>query len=136
MLEAVLRELNNWFVRSSHSGYIVVRGGSIVVPDGFLSNGQHFCIVGSVFNDGLHVWPCTDLEDEGFEGVVQALAIPKAVIELADSIKAWEDENGDSSRAPYASESFGGYSYSMQSGEERQTWQRAFQRELNRWRKL
>lgn len=136
MLEAVLQSLNNWFVCRSHSGYIVVEGGSPHVPDGFLKEGQYLRIVGSVFSDGLHKWPCTDLEDEGFEGVVQALAIPKAVIELADSIKAWEDENGDASRAPYASESFGGYSYSMQSGEERQTWQQAFRSELNRWRKL
>lgn len=110
MLETVLQNLNNWFLVPDgvHAGEFTVQGGQLTLP--FLQTGQYFRVVGSVFNDGLHQYPVADLTDETFTGSVWALAVPKAVIELAEEIDAWQTKNGDP--GPFTSESFGGYSYS------------------------
>lgn len=140
MLEAVLEYLNNWFPADARRGAFAVKGGSIELPDGFLREGQYFRVRGSVFNDGLHRWPATDLTDEEFAGVVEALAVPKAVRDLAEDVSAWVAKNGDSARSPYQSESFGGYSYTKASGtaaeDGSQTWQGAFKADLRRWRRV
>ena len=137
MLEQVLRHLNNWFLVEIHEGTFTVENGSITLP--FLLTNQYFRIVGSVFNDGLHQYPAVDLTDETFTGSVWALAVPKAVIELADEIQKWQEKNGEASVSPYQSESFGGYSYSKETDAETGgavTWQSAFRSRLNAWRKL
>ena len=109
MLEQVLRHLNNWFLVEIHEGTFAVENGSIALP--FLLNNQYFRICGSVFNDGLHQYPAADLTDETFTGTVWVLAVPKAVVLLAEDIAAWEEKNGEAVLSPYTSESFGGYSY-------------------------
>lgn len=138
MLEQVLRHLNNWFLVEIHEGTFTVENGSIALP--FLQNGQYFRICGSVFNDGLHQYPAVDLTDETFAGSVWALAVPKAVITLAEDIAAWEEKNGEAVASPYQSESFGGYSYTKRSagsdGGTLNGWQDAFRGRLNDWRKL
>ena len=110
---------------------------SITLP--FLADGQYFRICGSVFNDGLHQYNVLDLVDETFTGTIWALAIPKAVIELADEIQKWQEKNGEASVSPYQSESFGGYSYSKATDAETGgavTWQSAFKQQLSAWRKI
>lgn len=140
MLEQVLMHLNNWFLVPGgiHEGTYTIEDGGITLP--FLANGQYFRICGSVFNDGLHQYPSGDLRNETFDGYVWALAIPQAVIELALEIEAWETKNGDAARSPFASESFGGYSYSKATDNSASggavTWQTAFRSRLNAWRKL
>lgn len=138
MLEQVLRHLNNWFLVEIHEGTFTVENGSIALP--FLLTNQYFRIVGSVFNDGLHQYPATDLTDETFIGTVWALAVPKAVVTLSEDIAAWEEKNGESVASPYQSESFGGYSYTKRSagsdGSTLNGWQDAFRGRLNDWRKL
>lgn len=137
MLEQVLRHLNNWFLVDIHEGAFAVENGSIALP--FLQNGQYFRIFGSVFNDGLHRYPVSDLTTETFDGAVWALAVPKQVVALADEIKAWQEKNGDASVSPYQSESFGGYSYSKATDTASGgavTWQSAFRSRLNAWKKL
>ena len=137
MLEQVLRHLNNWFLVDIHEGTFTVENGSIALP--FLANGQYFRICGSVFNDGIHQYPASDLEAETFDGAVWALAVPQAVIELASEIEEWQKKNGDASVSPYQSESFGGYSYSKATDSASGgsvTWQSAFRSRLNAWRKL
>ena len=138
MLEQVLRHLNNWFLVEIHEGTFTVENGSIALP--FLQTNQYFRICGSVFNDGLHKYPAVDLTDETFTGTVWALAVPKAVITLAEDIAAWEERNGEAVASPYQSESFGGYSYTKRSaGSDSGTlngWQNAFRGRLNDWRKL
>jgi hypothetical protein len=136
MLEAVLRHTRNWFVVERLRGAFAVEGGSIGLPDGYLADGQYFRVVGSVFNDGLHKWPATDLKDEQFAGSVQALAIPAAVEELASDIAAWCEKYRATAETPYQSESFGGYTYSKSGDSDGCTWQAAFKTELSRWRKL
>ena len=83
MLEQVLMHLKNWFLVPGgiHEGTYTIEDGGIALP--FLANGQYFRICGSVFNDGLHQYPASDLKAETFDGTVWALAIPQAVIELA-----------------------------------------------------
>ena len=139
MLEQVLMHLKNWFLVPGgiHEGTYTIEDGGITLP--FLANGQYFRICGSVFNDGLHQYPASDLKAETFEGTVWALAVPQAVIELAAEIEAWETKNGDASVSPYQSESFGGYSYSKATDSASGgavTWQSAFRSRLNAWRKL
>lgn len=150
MLEAVLSYLNNWFERNPVTrernvvrGRFEVSGGALLgVPEGFLSEGQYLRIRGSRFSDGLHVWPCSGLADEEFAGSVWALSVPKAVTDLADEVAAWCEEYGAAQDSPYASESFGGYTYTKagasgsQGGSQGATWQSAFAARLAPWRKL
>lgn len=139
MLEDILRHLNNWFLVDIHEGTFTVENGGIALP--FLRTNQYFRIVGSIFNDGLHQYPATDLTDEEFTGTVWALAIPKPLLALAHEIEVWQEKNGDIVASPYTSESFGGYSYTKASGGKADTsavtgWQDAFRIRLNAWRKL
>ena len=139
MLEQVLMNIRNWFpVKGGiHSGTFTIKDGGVTLP--FLADGQYFRICGSVFNDGLHQYNVLDLIDETFNGTIWALAIPKAVIELATEIEAWQKKNGDASVSPYQSESFGGYQYSKATDSASGgavTWQSAFRSRLNNYRKL
>ena len=139
MLEQVLMHLKNWFLVPGgiHEGTYTIEDGGIALP--FLANGQYFRICGSVFNDGLHQYPASDLKAETFDGAVWALAVPQAVIDLAAEIEAWQKKNGDASVSPYQSESFGGYSYSKATDSASGgavTWQSAFKKQLNAWRKI
>ena len=138
MLEQVLMHLKNWFLVPGgiHEGTYTIEDGGIALP--FLANGQYFRICGSVFNDGLHQYPASDLKAETFEGTVWALAVPQAAIDLATEIESWQTKNGDASVSPYQSESFGGYSYSKATDSASGgavTWQSAFRSRLNAWRK-
>lgn len=139
MLEQILKHLNNWFLVDIHEGEFSVENGSITLP--FLQTNQYFRIIGSVFNDGLHQYPATDLTDETFTGVVWALAVPKAVINLSADIEKWQEKNGETVLSPFTSESFGGYSYTKASAGNAGTsavtgWQDAFRSRLNDWRKI
>lgn len=139
MLEQVLVHLNNWFLVPGgiHEGTYTIEDGGIALP--FLANGQYFRVCGSVFNDGLHQYPASDLKAETFEGAVWAMAVPQAVIDLATEIEEWQKKNGEASVSPYQSESFGGYSYSKATDSASggaMTWQSAFRSRLNAWRKL
>lgn len=137
MLEQILRHLNNWFCVDIHSGQFTVEKGGVALP--FLQNGQYFRVIGSVFNDGLHQYPTSDMTEESFDGTIWALAVPKAVIELAAEVEAWQKKNGDAAASPYTSESFGGYSYNKSNGTGSGgvvTWQSVFRDRLKDWRRL
>lgn len=140
MLEELLRTLNNWFEKDSLVGDFKVSGGALLVPDGFLKDGQYLRVIGSTFNDGLHCWPVSDMVDEDFAGEVRALAIPPAVVSLSGEIEKWRTDNQKALDAPYASESFGGYSYSKEGSISSQNgstgWRAHFRDQLNQWRRL
>ena len=138
MLEQVLMNIRNWFTVDGgiYSGTFTIEDGGIALP--FLANGQYFRICGSVFNDGLHQYPEDDLTDETFNGTIWALAIPPAVVDLADEIQKWQGKNGEAASGIYQSESFGGYQYSKQTesdGGQVTVWS-VFRKRLNQWRKL
>jgi len=135
MLENVMRAVNNFFEISNATDHAtwVISEGSIVLPS--LIPGQYFRIKGSVFNDGVWQYPCTDLTDETFEGDIIPLAVPKEFLVLVEQMEAWESKNGDIATSPYTNESFGGYSYTKAQGTGATVYG-AFQKELRRWRKL
>ena len=135
MLETVLNHLHNWFeVRGAmKTGEFRVVSGALDV-DGLLE-GQYYKIEGSVLNDGLHQYPVSILENETFTGKIWPLAIPRAVIDLADEIACWCKENPETDKV---SESFGGYSYSRGAGASGRSggWAAAFASRLATWRKV
>lgn len=121
MLEQVLRYINNRFDADRHGSAYGSESGAFEIKDGSLEidglhEGQYFWIEGSMLNDGLHLYPATELKDEVFNGSVIFLAIPSAVIALAAEIEAWNEKNADVVNSPLQSESFGGYSYTRASG--------------------
>lgn len=140
MLEEVLRYVNNRFERGSVSGSFAAENGTMDVPGAV--DGQYFWVEGSVLNDGLHRHPADDMEDEEFVGRVVLLAVPRALVALADEISEWCAANADAISGPYQSESFGGYSYTRASGgaEGNQApaaaWQLQFGARLRPYRKL
>lgn len=145
-MELILTEicdyLNNYFWEKKISGKFSISEGSITVPS--LKDGQYFRIIGSTFNDGVHIYPVTDLKDEEFEGAIWAMAVPATVIAIASDIKEWQTLYGgasSSAMSPFNSESFSGYSYSKSgSGNANSgsntTWQDVFGGRLNKYRKL
>lgn len=142
ILTEVCEYLNNYFWQKKITGSFTISGGSIEIPA--LKNGQHFRIIGSTFNDGVHLYPATDLTDEEFEGAIWAMAVPSTVIAIASDIKEWQTLYGgadSSAMSPFNSESFGGYSYSKSgSGNENSgsnaSWQDVFGGRLNKYRRL
>lgn len=149
MMTELCQELRNWFEQKKYFGTFTIEGGQLSVPEGSLQDGQYYRIVGSVFNDGVHLYTPEDtdsLVDEVFDGAIWAMAVPPTVIALSEDIDAWKAKYGgvDSpARGIYQSESFGGYSYSLKSGnsggsgsDSTASWQCEFASELNRWRKI
>ena len=142
MLTELCAELKNYFLRDReadiHYGEYTISGGSIDLP--FLLDGQYFRIVGSVLNDGVYQYPVYGLTDEEFTGAVWAMAVPPAVVALADDIEAWNENNADALASPYTSESFGGYSYTKASGNAESggaySWKDQFASRLTKWRRL
>lgn len=135
--EKVMGSINNWFETSLTSGRFKIDGGKLVGAEDFIAEGQYFRIVGSMFNDGLHLQPDDGLKDEEFEGNVWGLAIPSAfesvVSDIADYMVKEKKTTG-----PYVSESFGGYSYTKATWKRGApaTWKDVFRHELNQWRRL
>lgn len=124
------------FVAEIHSGDFHIRNGAMEIPG--VQNGQYIRIIGSLYNDGIYLYPCTGLIDEDFHGAVFALRIPPAFIRLADDIGAWQDDYG-AHAAPYRSESFGGYTYERATDTDTGaplSWQAVFRRDLNRWKRI
>ena len=139
MLTDICASIRNYFCQDSdkHFGRFTISGGSIAPLD-FLQEGQYFRIIGSVFNDGVYQYPATSLTDEVFEGAVWAMALPPSIIALSAEIEEYNKSDAGKP-SPYASESFGGYSYQKftdGNGGDGSRWQKAFASRLAKWRKL
>lgn len=141
-LTELCKELNNWFDLDRIFDKFTIENGALEDDLGLL-DGQYFRIVGSVFNDGVHQYPATDLQDEVFDGAIWAMAVPPNVIALLDKINDWLSKYGEAYNSPYTSESFGGYSYSKGSGTSGNGAGNGsggvlavFSDELSRWRKI
>ncbi len=133
-------KLNNYFEREIYTGTFTVENGSISLP--FLLDGQYFRIVGSVLNNGVYKYPCSELTDESFRGEVWAMGVPPALIALLAEINEWQTKYGETVQSPYSSESFAaiqGYSRTLATDSQTGnaiTWQSQFRSRLNRWRKI
>ena len=136
MLEKILSYLNNYFEVSDEPP----KPEKYTISDGTLSldgvsDGQYVRIFGSVFNDGVYQYPLSGLTDEVFTGYVIPLAVPKAILNLAEAIGEYEAKNQPTA---YTSESFGGYSYSKATGANGTavTWREVFASDLAPYRKM
>lgn len=141
MLEQVLDHIHNYFyIGDAIRGTFTITDGALAL-DGIQSD-QYYHITGSVFNDGIHQYPSTDLTDETFTGVIYPMAVPRTVLTLVEEIEEWVEDYGDVMNSPYQSESvIGVYEYqrattNRQNGESVSDWQSIFQRRLNAWRKV
>lgn len=140
ILDELCQELKNWFCNVEtdvHEGTYAIIDKTLLAP--FLQRGQYFRIVGSKFNDGVHVYGNHLEKDEEFTGTIWAMKVPPSVIALAEQIDKWIETNGQAMQSPYQSESWGGYSYSLKSGMGESgafDWRTVFAGSLNRWRKL
>ena len=146
-LTGLCGEVNNWFEYCKYTGGFKIIGGELdlseMVADGSIQNGQYFRIQGSVFNDGIHQFPASDLNDEVFIGSVTSMAIPSEFIKLLGEINAWVNiyASDKAANSPFQSESFGGYSYTKAGSgtgdsNDASTWMGHFKGKLNKWRKL
>lgn len=148
MLTYVCAYLRNWFNKNEPSlvGTFVIDQNGEVTCNGvsareYFKTGQYVRIIGSTFNDGVHVWGSAELEEEMFTGAIWGMAVPKAVQDLADEIDEWNTRYKDAQNSPYQSESFGGYSYTKANGNaatgsSAATWQDVFGSRLAPWRKI
>lgn len=136
MLTEICAEIRNYFTddKDKHIGSFSISGGSIA-PSDFIQPGQYIRIIGSVFNDGVHKYPSTELQDEDFQGAVWAMKVPPSLVALASEIEKYNENNQPGG---YTSESFAGYSYSKATDAHGAplTWQAAFRTRLNRWRRI
>ena len=137
-LDDLCAELRNYFVKKVYSGTFTVSGGTLALAD--IAEGQYIHIAGSVFNDGVKKYPLTGLTDEVFTGEIWAMAVPPSVIALAEDIEELNKEieaRGLLDKG-YASESFGGYSYTLKDGAPLHLLQkeREIKRRKARWRKI
>ena len=137
MLTEICAELRNYFVKDIHNGKFEIVGGKITPLD-FIQENQYFRIVGSVFNDGVYKKTADlGLTDEVFSGSVWSMAVPPAVIDLAEEIKKY-NESDEAKPSAYNSESFGGYSYSKATDENGAPigWKKIFASRLNAYRRI
>ena len=145
--------LKNWFDKDaddqslpSWRGSFVITGGELVGFADKLLNGQYFRIQNSLLNDGVYKYPATGLNNETFEGKIQAMAIPPELVAIFGEISAWMEKYGSAdsmAMSPFNAESFAGYSYSKASGGisdnssgDSPIWAAAFAGRISRWRKL
>lgn len=140
MLEQILDFIHNYFIVGIIEGDFSIVNGTIEING--LQRGQYFYIAGSVFNNGVHQYPTTDLTDEEFHGRIGAMAVPPSFIALCGEIEAWQAKYGEMVESPLNSESFAGYAYTKASGSTANgsaspfSWKDAFASRLNRWRKI
>lgn len=151
LLEEICQHLRNWFTTYdrgdvysgsfSISGGIIEGAGTTSTPE--ISAGMYYRIIGSYKNDGVYLAGTDTPTDEAFNGQVWIMHPPAAFIALVSEIKTWQEANGGATSdnmSPFASESFGGYSYSKGSGNSAggtaTSWASQYAARLNAWRKI
>ena len=155
MLFEVCHFLRNYFERDRYVGEFSIVNGQLTGQyfDG-MSNGEmdldgvsYIRIINSRKNDGIWKLPVVgnELQDEVFDGGVWTMYVPAAVLSVIDEITSWQQKYGGADGAlnsPYASESFGGYSYTKAAGGSADgngggtSWKDVFGSRLWQWRKL
>lgn len=118
-LTRICARLKNHFLRDKHEGTFELVGGT--APLDSLLDGQYFVIVNSVLNDGVFQnapESLAKIRPETFTGRIWSMAVPVDFEELVadiDGFNAKVRELGLTDKG-YASEAWGGYSYSLSSG--------------------
>lgn len=147
LIEQVLAHIHNWFVYDDIPVSDCAISGGVLPASVSVPDGAWYRIQGSLFNDGLHQHPATDLADETFDGTVTVCAIPRALLDVIQEIDDWltltRTARQTALASPYQSESFDGYSYSVRSDLAGNSasgglsgWQAEFASRLNPFRKI
>ncbi|MBQ4353604.1 MAG: hypothetical protein IJC71_01785 [Clostridia bacterium] len=160
VMTSLCREVRNYFVRRTDDkiagtftvseGVLTLSGGDLRAETVSIMPGQYFRVIGSAFSDGVRQAPADGLAlplaDETFTGEIWLMAPPPDFLQLADEIAAWCEKYSEMTTSPYASESFGGYTYTLRGtskwrGDTSGTvtdvsWQNAFRRRLNHFRRM
>lgn len=140
ILTEVCEYLNNYFWTKKLVGKFTITNGNINVAG--IQDGQYFRVIGSTFNDGVHLYPSSKLKDEEFEGSVWLMAVPQTVISTALNIKEWQDKYSSPTSpamSPFTSESFGPYSYSKNAADGTagtNSWQSVFGSKLAQYKRM
>jgi hypothetical protein len=117
-LTRICAKLKNHFLRNKYEGEFTLVSGTAPLE---LLDGQFFVIVNSNLNDGVFQNTAESLakiQPETFTGRIWTMKVPVDFLELVediDMLNAKVEELGLLDKG-YASESFGGYTYSLQSG--------------------
>lgn len=117
-LTRICAKLKNHFLRDKYEGEFTLVSGTAPLE---LLDGQFFVIVNSNLNDGVFQNTAESLakiQPETFTGRIWTMKVPVDFLELVediDRLNAKVEELGLLDKG-YASESFGGYTYSLQSG--------------------
>ena len=142
-LTELCQELRNWFDRARYIGHITIDKSGDVFCNGVkvgLLEGQYYRVIGSVYSNGVHIYPDSDTRAESFDGAVWAMAVPPDFLALVQEIEDWNANARPKMLGPYSSEnlSSSGYSYQRQSAEDmaKADYKTVFGARLNKWRKL
>lgn len=144
MITEICRHIKNFFTYDvdKHFGDYSINDGQITPSIDFKTD--YICIMGSRKNDGVHKLSDNDLQDETtFEGAIWEMSIPADFLALVTEIEEWQKKNGAADSAamsPFASESFGGYSYTKGStgsdGSSSNGWMNVYASRLNNYRRI
>lgn len=136
-MEAVMRQVNNFFERAYYDGAFFVAAGKLTLPEA-LPDGSWVAITGSLYHDGVHQLTADyQLEgpDEEFTGRVWLLFPPPSFVALAKEIAEFATKTP---AGAFQSESLGEYSYTRATGKNGglMTWQEAFAGRLMPYRRM
>lgn len=136
-LNEVCAEINNYFdTGDTFSGEITIENGVINEPVP-VDEGQYIRIRGSAMNDGAYCFNEGGLTDETFKGSVTVMRLPVDFRNLIAEISDWKKTNADKLNNIFQSESFGGYSYTLNSSASGgASVKGVFGTRLNRYRKI
>lgn len=151
MLQQVMESINNYFVPISAKLVTYTIADGMITPDFGAEEGDRFLICGSRRNDGVWTWHhdyiaddddanAAGLRDETFAGTIRVCSVPPALLALSGEISQWVETFGGQLNSPLASETFGGYSYTLKSGggsggNGPLTWRDQFGKQLDRYRR-
>jgi hypothetical protein len=136
MIDQILKEINNYFIRSVEYSTITIASDELTGFSGDYIAGQYINIDGSILNDGTYkiesniagVITLTEtLASETTNMYLYGLQIPKSVIDLSTDISTY----AQASSQGIASESQGSRSVSYVDGS---SWQSVYKKTLNAYR--
>lgn len=136
-LNEICNLINNRFDtgKSVYGDFDIENGDIIGLPEDFKNN-AYVWISGSDSNDGAYCVGGGGLTDEHFKGGVTIMQLPADFRNLVSEIADWKAVNAKALTGVFQSESFGGYSYTLDASGSRTTVAGAFGTRLGRYRKI